>query len=855
MANVKETATWENGIYQLETTDPVLGGENGIDNLQARQLGNRTQWLKTEIARAVADIGNLGSGKADKSVQITAGAGLTGGGTLAGNRTLALGTPGTCSGSTSNWAGSDTHTHALAAATLLAPGIVQLVNNLTTADAGKALTAAQGKALADLISGVDGGAFKLRGHLASKNLDDVKGDDNYGVHFSRTNVSSAADLNYPAQLAGVLFVLPTVYQGIQLYVPYISHVLYIRHSQQDGSFSPWRQIGEVVDNLTSSSITAALSAAQGKAIKERLDAAGVGDKAPVANASTGVNDLLADMPDTCQDYTLSGNYTNGPLGVEAKTYTGIINVSTRMFAAGVSKVLTMRMSDGSVWQNVRNASVWLGWQRIDAIASATAAALAQGLADKADKTTQVIAGNGLSGGGTLVANRTITLGTPGKITASTTNSVGTSTHTHEIDNASTTVPGLVKLNDTLSSTSTNEALTANQGRLLNNAKADKADVLGNSGNQTLTGKLDINNAGWERLRFATNDGGAWGFEVNPAGAADARINFAFRPASGGNIYIQFPSISDGNQRVAYESFVNTQLTERADKTTQIIAGNGLSGGGTLAGNRTITLGTPGKITATSTNSVGTSTHTHEIDNASATVPGVLKVLNVLNSTDPLSALSAEQGRVLGTQKADKATTLAGYGIADGVTQAAMSAAISNLVNGAPGALDTLRELATALGNDANFANNIAAKIDQAAPAGSVAYIAGSAAPAGWLKANGAAVSRTTYAPLFAAIGTRYGAGDGSSTFNLPDLRGEFIRGWDDGRGVDVGRAIGSHQLDALQQHTHTIATRAQNNGGNAVARGEGGSWGAPSTEQVNTDARTAAETRPRNVALLAIIKI
>ena len=675
MANVKENATWENGIYQLETTDPVLGGENGIDNLQARQLANRTQWLKTEIARAVADIGNLGSGKADKSVQITAGAGLTGGGTLAGNRTLALGTPGTCSGSTSNWAGSDTHTHALAAASLVAPGIVQLVNNLTTADAGKALTAAQGKALADLISGVDGGAFKLRGHLASKNLDDVNGDDNYGVHFSRTNVSSAADLNYPAQLAGVLFVLPTAYQGIQLYVPYISHVLYIRHSQQDGSFSPWRQIGEVVDNLTSSSITAALSAAQGKAIKERLDAAGVGDKAPVANASTGVNDLLADMPDTCQDYTLSGNYTNGPLGVEAKTYTGIINVSTRMFAVGVSKVLTMRMSDGSVWQNVRNASVWLGWQRIDAIASATAAALAQGLADK------------------------------------------------------------------------------------------------------------------------------------------------------------------------------------ADKTTQIIAGNGLSGGGTLAGNRTITLGTPGKITATSTNSVSAASHTHEIDNASATVPGVLKVLNVLNSTDALSALSAAQGRVLDTQKADKATTLAGYGIADGVTQAAMSAAISNLVNGAPGALDTLRELATALGNDANFANNIAAKIDQAAPAGSVAYIAGSAAPAGWLKANGAAVSRTTYAPLFAAIGTRYGAGDGSSTFNLPDLRGEFIRGWDDGRGVDVGRAIGSHQLDALQQHTHTIATRAQNNGGNAVARGEGGSWGAPSTEQVNTDARTDAETRPRNVALLAIIKI
>ena len=791
MANITEKNEYTAGVRMIEPGDSVIGGLDAPINLPFGALANRTFWLKTEIARAVADIGNLGSGKADKSVQITAGAGLTGGGTLAGNRTLALGTPGTCSGSTSNWAGSDTHTHALAAASLVAPGIVQLVNNLTTADAGKALTAAQGKALADLISGVDGGAFKLRGHLASKNLDDVKGDDNYGVHFIRTNVSAAADLNYPAQLAGVLFVLPTAYQGIQLYVPYISHVLYIRHSQQDGSFSPWRQIGEVVDNLTSSSITAALSAAQGKAIKERLDAAGVGDKAPVANASTGVNDLLADMPDTCQDYTLSGNYTNGPLGVEAKTYTGIINVSTRMFADGVSKVLTMRMSDGSVWQNVRNASVWLGWQRIDAIASATAAALAQGLADKADKTTQVIAGNGLSGGGTLVANRTITLGTPGKITATSTNSVGTSTHTHEIDNASATVPGVLKVLNVLNSTDPLSALSAAQGRVLGTQKADKATTLAGYG------------------------------------------------------------IADGVTQAALAQ----GLADKADKTTQIIAGNGLSGGGTLAGNRTITLGTPGKITASTTNSVGTSTHTHEIDNASATVPGVLKVLNVLNSTDALSALSAAQGRVLDVQKADKATTLAGYGIADGVTEAAMSAAISNLVNGAPGALDTLRELATALGNDANFANNIAAKIDQAAPAGTVAYIAGSAAPAGWLKANGAEVSRTTYAPLFAAIGTRYGAGNGTSTFNLPDLRGEFIRGWDDGRGVDVGRAIGSHQLDALQQHTHTIATRAQNNGGNAVARGEGGSWGAPSTEQVNTDARTAAETRPRNVALLAIIKI
>ena len=57
---------------------------------------------------------------------------------------------------------------------------------------------------------------------------------------------------------------------------------------------------------------------------------------------------------------------------------------------------------------------------------------------------------------------------------------------------------------------------------------------------------------------------------------------------------------------------------------------------------------------------------------------------------------------------------------------------------------------------------------------------------GWLKANGAAVSRTAYGDLFAKIGTVFGSRDGSTTFNLPDLRGEFIRGWDNGRGVDSG---------------------------------------------------------------------
>lgn len=87
--------------------------------------------------------------------------------------------------------------------------------------------------------------------------------------------------------------------------------------------------------------------------------------------------------------------------------------------------------------------------------------------------------------------------------------------------------------------------------------------------------------------------------------------------------------------------------------------------------------------------------------------------------------------------------------------------------------------------------------------GDIFYTAAATAPPFSLKANGAAVSRTAYAKLFARIGTRYGAGDGFTTFNLPDCRGESIRGWDDGRGVDGGRELGSWQDGAIQSHGHS----------------------------------------------------
>jgi phage-related tail fiber protein len=90
--------------------------------------------------------------------------------------------------------------------------------------------------------------------------------------------------------------------------------------------------------------------------------------------------------------------------------------------------------------------------------------------------------------------------------------------------------------------------------------------------------------------------------------------------------------------------------------------------------------------------------------------------------------------------------------------------------------------------------------------GEVTHFAMSTPPTGYLKRNGAAVSRTAYSALFAKIGTLYGAGDGNTTFNLPESRADFDRGWDDGRNVDTGRVFGSAQDSQNLSHSHTGTT-------------------------------------------------
>ncbi len=161
-----------------------------------------------------------------------------------------------------------------------------------------------------------------------------------------------------------------------------------------------------------------------------------------------------------------------------------------------------------------------------------------------------------------------------------------------------------------------------------------------------------------------------------------------------------------------------------------------------------------------------------------------------------------------------------------------------------------------------------------APTASIITMMTSTCPSGYLEANGSAVSRATYSALFASISTNYGSGNGSTTFNLPDLRGYFLRGWDHTASNDPDRAnrtnrgdgtvgdnIGTKQLDALQGHKHSTPTGTY--GGNpwgsaydfvAEYNRDASTTGTPISDGANGTPRTSSETRPKNIYVLYCIR-
>ena len=170
--------------------------------------------------------------------------------------------------------------------------------------------------------------------------------------------------------------------------------------------------------------------------------------------------------------------------------------------------------------------------------------------------------------------------------------------------------------------------------------------------------------------------------------------------------------------------------------------------------------------------------------------------------------------------------------------------------------------------------NIVSPIDSEMPVGTIIAWPTSTAPSGYRECNGDAVSRTeTYDSLFAVIGITYGSGDTTTTFNLPDLRGVFLRGWDHGAGVDddaatrttrgdvaatTGDNVGTVQDHAFQTHTHTTYNTCDVDpdtcGSNNVSLGSNGQNAASWATTAPTGVISATETRPINKNVMYCIK-
>lgn len=229
----------------------------------------------------------------------------------------------------------------------------------------------------------------------------------------------------------------------------------------------------------------------------------------------------------------------------------------------------------------------------------------------------------------------------------------------------------------------------------------------------------------------------------------------------------------------------------------------------------------------------------------------------VTSTATLSTVNSNPG-VYGGAKVVPTITVDGKGRITNVTSTNISISYSELTN----------KPTTVAGYGITNAyiktevdNAIASAMDAIMPPGSIIYSASHTVPSNqFLAMKGQAVSRTTYARLFAVIGTTFGAGDGVTTFNVPNASGRFFRVWDDGAGVDPGRGFGTTQEDAFKSHNHTIMIGGDENrvvyvdNGKAVANAFRDLPQAfNGTAQIQPSG--SSETRPKNIALQAYIRI
>jgi microcystin-dependent protein len=430
-----------------------------------------------------------------------------------------------------------------------------------------------------------------------------------------------------------------------------------------------------------------------------------------------------------------------------------------------------------------------------------------------DCSRSVLAGNGITGGGALSADRTITLGTPGTLTGTTANAVTSTSHTHAITVSLGAIAGTTAGPTITSSAGTNVVIPS--------AAAGAAGIV-TTGAQTFAGVKT----------FSSTIAGSINGNAATATNLSSNRTFALTGDVTGSVSSNLSSGASISAAIAAGVIVNADVNASAAIAGTKISPNFGSQTIVTTGIYSAASGAVATPSIAFTGDLNTGIFRPAADKLGIATGGVERV-EFGNTEVVFNDGGADVDfRVEGDTKPNLFKVDAGADtvIIDGLTHpSADGSAGQSLVTNGSGVLS----------------------VASVPPPGSIFWFAANAAPAGYLKANGANVNRTTYAALFAAIGTTFGVGNGSTTFTLPDLRGEFARGWDDGRGIDSGRTFGSAQGHAFASHTHTYTARTAS--GNNVTGGpsplnDGG-------QTLNTGAQgAAAETRPRNIALLAIIK-
>lgn len=449
--------------------------------------------------------------------------------------------------------------------------------------------------------------------------------------------------------------------------------------------------------------------------------------------------------------------------------------------------------------------------------------------------------------------------------------------------ASTLRAGIVRLSNSINSTSEDLAATAKAVKEVADIAESALKSTGGtvSGNLTVTGNLIVsgNTTTINTTNINLEDpvillGGTTAPTVDDN--KDRGVAYRWHDGTAAKIGFfgwddstsQFTFIPDatGHSNATYAGTVGTIRANLNGNVTGNVTGNA-STASTLQTSRQITL------TGDASGSASF--------NGSANVSITVTLDNMVTAGTYRSVTVDAKGRVTA---GSNPTTLAGYGITNAVDlvndqkikgRKTFEDTVTVETNIAAGTC-TGSWIATEAEAKAGTINNkimtplrVAQVVDTAVPPGTVIHYAARTPPTGYLKANGAAVSRTTYSALFAAIGTTFGVGNGTSTFNLPDLRGEFIRGWDDGRGVDASRTFGNDQADQIRSHRHDLKSPSGNqyyvlNDLNTTPpaedvaagafRADGPDNGGDARWYPYTSYTGGSETRPRNVALLACIK-